>query len=289
MKGLEFFRNVSIGQYFAGDSPIHRLTPATKYLWLLALAIPGAAGGLAAVILSGIAALAVGAAAGLRPGFLIRGVKPALPFFVLAALLQFLFGWPGDSSTVLLSLGPFSATLREAEAVGMAVCRTVSLMAVIGLFTSVTSEGEIAHGLEDVLSPLAKLGLPVHRLALVASATFRFIPVIAMELEAIVKAQASRGADFGTGRGGPLAKARAYLPLIVPVTVRALERAEALAEAMEARCYTGDGRTRLVTYGRRRGELLVDLAAPLACAAAFAADALLRWALAILGNGRLPS
>ena len=172
-----------------------------------------------------------------------------------------------------------AATLREAGALAMAIGRTISLMAVIGLFTSVTSEAEIAHGVEDFLYPLARLGLPVHRLALVVSETFRFIPVVAMELESIVKAQASRGADFGTGRGGPLAKARAYLPLIVPVTIRALERAEVLSEAMEARCYTGRGRTRLVAYARQKGELLVDLSAFIAVAALFAADALLKGVL----------
>lgn len=274
MRNLEFFRNVSIGQYSGGGTAVHGLTPATKYLWLFALSIPAAVGGPFAVALSLLLALAFAASAGIRPTFLIRGVKPAVPFFFLAAVMQFLFGWPGDDSVVLLALGPVSATLREAEAVAMAVGRTVSLMAIIGLFTSVTSEAEIAHGVEDFLFPLARLGLPVHRLALVVSATFRFIPVVAMELESIVKAQASRGADFGTGRGGPLAKARAYLPLIVPVTIRALERAEALSEAMEARCYTGRGRTRLVAYERRKGELLVDLSAFLALAAFLAVDAL---------------
>ena len=81
------------------------------------------------------------------------------------------------------------------------------------------------------------------------------MPIIVGELEAIAKAQASRGADFGSGRGGPIAKARAYLPLFVPVTVRALERAELLAEAMEARGYTGEGRTRLASLSEaeRRG------------------------------------
>ena len=279
MRSLEFFRNVSIGQYSGGGSAVHRLTPATKYLWLFALSIPAAAGGPLAVALSLALALAFAGLAGLSPVFLIRGVKPAVPFFFLAALMQFLFGWPGDSSAVLVAIGPVSATLHEAEAVAMAIGRTVSLMAIIGLFTSVTSEAEIAHGVEDFLHPLARLDLPVHRLALVVSETFRFIPVVAMELESIVKAQASRGADFGTGRGGPLAKARAYLPLLVPVTIRALERAEALSEAMEARCYTGRGRTRLVAYPRRKGELLVDLAAFFAVAALFAADALLKGVL----------
>jgi energy-coupling factor transport system permease protein len=272
MRNLEFSRNVSIGQYQAGGGLVRSLGPSTKYLWLLALAVPAAVGGWLPVVLSGIAALVLARAAGLNPAFLLRGLIPALPFFLLAALLQFLFGWPGDRSTVLFALGPFSATAREAWGVFMAILRTVSLLSIIGLFTSVTRESEIAHGLEDLLVPLGRLGFPVHGLSLVVTTTFRFIPIVAGEIEAIVKAQASRGADFGTGRGGPFSKARAYLPLIVPVTVRALERAEALAEAMEARCYTGDGRTRLVVYEKRRGEDLVRLGAILFLAAAFAAD-----------------
>jgi energy-coupling factor transport system permease protein len=98
------------------------------------------------------------------------------------------------------------------------------------------------------------------------------VPILAGELESIAKAQASRGANFGSGRGGPIAKARAYLPLFVPVTIRALERAEILAEAMEARGYAEEGRTRLASYPRQKGESLVKLAALAACAASFIID-----------------
>lgn len=254
MRGIEFFRNVSIGQYFAGDTPVHRLTPATKYLWLFALMIPGCTAGIAGVALVFAVALAVGALAGIKPGFLLRGVKPALPFFFLAALLQFIFGFAGDGSGILFALGPFKMTAHRAMALGLAVARTIALMVVLGVFTSVTSEGEVAHGVEDFLAPLARVGVSAYRLSMVVTATFRFIPIIAMELEAIVKAQASRGANFGSGKGGPLSKVRDYFPLVVPVTVRALERAEVLAEAMEARCYPGVARTRLASYEGIRGE-----------------------------------
>ena len=273
MKGIEFFRNVSIGQYQSGSSYVHRLTPATKYLWLVALMVAGiAATSYVGALLPLAVALAIGASAKIRPGFLLRGIKPLLPLLALTALLQALFSWPGDSSTVLVALGPFAFTAREARLVLMTFARTLSLMTVVGLFTSVTSEGETVHGIEDVLAPFAKLGLHPQRLALAVGIALRFVPIIAGELESIAKAQASRGADFGSGRGGPIAKARAYLPLFVPVTVRALERAELLAEAMEARGYTEEGRTRLVSYPRQRGEGFVRLAAVAACAASFAAS-----------------
>ena len=273
MKGIEFFRNVSIGQYVDSGSYIHSLRPSTKYLWLIALMVSGiAASSWVGAAFPFALALALGARAGVRPGFLLRGAKPILPLLALVALLQFLFSWPGDDSAVLLSLGPFSATAMEARLVGMTFIRTLGLMTVIGLFTSVTAEGESMHGVEDILSPLERLGLRPQRLALAFGVALRFVPIVAGELEDIAKAQASRGADFGSGRGGPLKKARAYLPLFVPVTLRALERAESMAEAMEARGYSEEGRTRLASYPKRRGEGLARIAALLACAAPFVLD-----------------
>ena len=273
MRGIEFFRNVSIGQYVDSGSYIHSLRPSTKYLWLIALMVSGiAASSWVGAAFPFALALALGACAGVRPGFLLRGAKPILPLLALVALLQFLFSWPGDDSAVLLSLGPFSATAMEARLVGMTFIRTLGLMTVIGLFTSVTAEGESMHGVEDILSPLERLGLRPQRLALAFGVALRFVPIVAGELEDIAKAQASRGADFGSGRGGPLKKARAYLPLFVPVTLRALERAESMAEAMEARGYSEEGRTRLASYPKRRGEGLARIAALLACAAPFVLD-----------------
>jgi len=272
VKGIEFSRNVTIGQYVAGESFVHRLTPATKYIWLLALAAAGIAGGsLASQALLLVITLCCGAKAGIKPGFLLRSAKPILGLLVFIALLQFVFGAPGDASTVLIRLGPVSFTAYEARLTVMMAARTISLVAVIGLFTSVTSESQSMHGLEDLLLPLSRLGLPARRASLAAGIVLRFIPIVALELESIVKAQASRGADFGTGRGGPIAKARAYLPLFVPVTVRALERAERLAIAMEARCYSESDFTRYAHYPRVRGETAVRLAALASCAAVIAA------------------
>ncbi|MGA2547816.1 MAG: energy-coupling factor transporter transmembrane component T [Rectinemataceae bacterium] len=277
MRGIEFFRNVSIGQYRPGTSYAHRLTPATKYLWLLALMVSGiASSSYLGALLPLAAALAIGAVAGIRPSFLLRGIKPFVPLIASTAVLQALFPWPGDASRLLVSLGPIAFTANKARIVLMMFARTLSLMTVIGLFTSVTSEGESVHGIEDILDPLRFIGRAVsrsaHRLALAVGIALRFVPIIVGELEAIAKAQASRGADFGSGRGGPIAKARAYLPLFVPVTVRALERAELLAEAMEARGYTGEGRTRLVSYPKQRGEGIARLAALAVCAMSFILD-----------------
>lgn len=251
MRNLEFFRNVSIGNYVGVDSAVHRLSPAAKYLWLIVVVAASSASGSVAVVAAAAALTAAFVALSrVRFGFLLRGFLPVLPLLGLAALLQLLVSWPNDDSAVLLSLGPLSATLREVVAVSLMAARFFTIMLAIGLFTSVTSEGDTARGIEDVLSPLARLGFPARDLSLAVAVAFRFIPIVAGELEAIVKAQAARGADFGSGRGGLVRKVRAYLPLLVPVTIRALERAQALGEAMEARCYGPQARTRYMEASR---------------------------------------
>lgn len=259
MKGIEFFRNMSIGQYVDTGSSVHRLTPATKYLGLLSIATPAIAGGPLAVLLAFAATLAVGRVARVPLTFILRGLKAAVPILAIVVLLQILFGWTGDRSPVLVRIGPVAITGLVLRNAAMTVMRTFTLMTIASLFTSLVTESEAAHGIEDSLAPLGRLGLPVHALALAVATAFRFVPILGGELESIVKAQAARGADFGSGRGGPLHKARAYLPLFVPVTIRALERAEALAEAMEARCYTGDGRVRWVVYPKQEGENAVRI------------------------------
>ncbi len=277
MRGIEFFRHVSIGRYLGGDGFVQRQRPTTKYLWLLALMVSGiASSSYLGAALPLAVALGLGAAAGIPPSFFLRGAKPLAPLLAFVCLLQLAFSWPGDATPVLLALGPFQATEREAWLAILTVVRTLSLMTVLGLFTAVTSEGESVHGLEDLLAPLKALGLRPQRLSLAVGVALRFVPILAGEMEAIAKAQASRGADFGTGRGGPISRARAYLPLFVPISVRALERAEALAEAMEARGYVEDGRTRLACYPKPRGEAASRIAAVVACAASFVADYSLR-------------
>ena len=256
MKNLEFFRNIGIGQYIDSGSWLHGLKPSSKYLMLLALSAPLLAAPTPAGIgIAILAALALAAASRIPISFLLRTLKPILPVIALMAALQFLFRWPGDRSAVLVSIGPFAFTLRELWIVALVLLRSGGMMALVGWFTSVTTEADAARGIEDILRPLAARSASVHRISLAAATAIRFVPIVAGELEEIVKAQACRGADFGAGRKGVIAKAKAYLPLFVPVTIRALERAELLAEAMEARCYTGEGRTSPAKKAASAGEI----------------------------------
>jgi len=273
MKNLEFFRNLGIGQYIDSGSWFHGLRPSSKYAYLLALSCAA----IAAPTLVGVAvvlAVTMGLAVASRipPAFLLRSLKPIFPVLILTAALQFIFRWPGDVSRKLLAFGPFSFTLRELWIVALILLRSSAMMVIVGWFTSVTAEADAARGIEDILRPLSGKVLFVHRVSLAAATAIRFVPIVAGELEAIVKAQASRGADFGSGRKGIIAKAKAYAPLFVPVTIRALERAELLAEAMESRCYTGEGRTPPPRRPAVRGELFSVAAAALFAIAVLVMD-----------------
>jgi energy-coupling factor transport system permease protein len=277
VRGIEFFRNVSIGQYMNTGSYIHRLTPATKYLGLFALliavfantTIPGTAAVLLIVVVASLFAK-------VGPGFLLRGMIPAWPFLSILVVMTLVLQSRSDASATILSAGPLRIHADTIYAIILLLARFAAVVAIVGLFTSVVSEQEVAHGAEDSLAPLKRFGFPAHELALMIVIALRFVPIIAGELEDIVKAQASRGAAFGTRRGGPLAKARAYLPLFVPVTIRALERAELLTEAMEARSYTGEGRTRLVIYEKEGHEGLVRVGIALFASLSLAAGLLLK-------------
>jgi energy-coupling factor transport system permease protein len=278
MKNLEFFKNLSIGQYVDVTSVVHALSPAAKFLWLLAIVMPVSLSRstlVVAIVASSVLGFSI--LSRVKPSYLLRGFLPVLPLVLIVALLQILFTWSSDTSAALFSIGPVSLTMRELSSVlGMAF-RFLAMMLALGLFTSVITEGDTARGVEDLFMPLARIGFPAHELALAIAVAFRFIPILAGELETVVKAQASRGADFGGTRGGPIRKLRAYFPLIVPISIRALERAEALAEAMEARCYSSVGRTRYVASKGGSGDRAAKILAMLFALSAFIASAVLSW------------
>lgn len=273
MKNLEFFRNISIGQYIDSHSFFHGLRPATKYLFLLGLMVLAIASPTIAGAGFAFCASLVLAQFSMVPIlFLLRSLKPIFPVIILSFIMQFLFRWPGDSTSLLLALGPFSLTLREVWIVALILIRAAAMMTIVGWFTSITTEAEAAKGIEDVARPFSSRTFPIHRLALAVAAAIRFIPIITGELEEIVKAQASRGADFGQDTKGLLAKAKAYLPLFVPVTIRALERAEMLAEAMEARCYTGEGQTQAPKAPVKMTEWLFRISVPIIVSSVLVVD-----------------
>lgn len=254
-------QNITLGQYFPGNSFLHRLDPRMKLLLTLALIIivffvKGIAG---YVLLYG---LIIGCAAlsHISPKFLIKGMKPILFIIVLTFLLNALFS---SGSTVWWSFGFFSITKEGVlNAVFMAL-RLVFLMVCTQLMTLTTSPIALTEGLEVLLKPLQKIGFPAHELAMMMSIALRFIPTLMEETDKIMKAQAARGADFESGN--LLKRARAMVPLLVPLFVSAFRRADELALAMEARCYHGGAnRTRMKQLHMTK----LDLYAALTIAAA---------------------
>ncbi|MCS7172799.1 MAG: energy-coupling factor transporter transmembrane protein EcfT [Armatimonadetes bacterium] len=241
---MELLRSLSIGQYIPRDSPVHRLDPRTKLLattvFMVALFLVRGFWGFAvfAAFLGATLALAQ-----IPIGFALRSLRPVLLLLLLALVLQLFFGTP-EGGTVLVRLGPLVAT-REGLVQGLFVtARLVLLIVGTSLLTYTTSPVAIADGLERLLNPFRRVGVPAHELAMMMTIALRFIPTLVEETEKIIKAQTSRGADFESG--GPLRRARALLPVLIPLFVSAFRRAEELALAMEARCYRGgEGRTRM--------------------------------------------
>ena len=234
-------KDITLGQYFPGDTLAHRLDPRTKLLatvlYIIAIFLakgPIAYGVLILTLIVSVRISKVGARA------LFRGLKPVLFIIAFTAVLN-LFYTPG---TVIAQFWNFHVT-REGVITAVAMMLRISLL-IMGTFllTYTTSPIRLTDGLEDLLGPLKKLGVPVHELAMMMSIALRFIPTLIEETDKIMSAQRARGADFESGN--LLQRAKALIPLLVPLFVSAFRRADELATAMECRCYHGgEGRTKL--------------------------------------------
>ena len=253
-------RDITIGQYYAADSAIHRMDPRTKILWTIfymtALFMCGGAAQYAVMILF---TLWLVKKSRVPLGFVVRGLKPIVVIVILTALLN-VFMTPGE--TVLFSKGIFTVTL---EGVYMAVKMTVRIILLItasSLLTLTTTPTVLTGGLELLLNPLKKIGIPIQIFVMMMSIALRFIPTLLEETDKIIKAQMSRGADFESG--SPVKRVQAMIPILIPLFVGAFRRADELAVAMECRCYNCDAER---TSYRRYSFGKYDMAA-LLCAAA---------------------
>lgn len=228
-----------IGQFVPGDTLIHRLDPRVKILiaavYMVVLFVSGS---WTALALLGAAAAAVTAAARTPVRSLLRGLAPlawVIPFTVVANALapgtnELVVGWVSFSVEGLMH-GLFLAS------------RIVLLIMATSVVTLTTSPVSLSDAAAGMMRPLQHIRVPVDDIAMMLSIALRFIPVIAEEADQVVTAQTARGARFG--EGGPVARAKAWGPVLVPLFVRMFRRAEDLAWAMESRCYSGRGRTRL--------------------------------------------
>ena len=235
-------KDITLGQYFPGDTVAHRLDPRTKILLvtLYIIALFCARNLLSYALLAAVLAVCVRISrVGLRA--LVRGLKPVLFIIVFTGLLN-LFFTPGQRYVLEWGFLRVSDTgLRNAV---FMVLRIMLLIMGTFLMTYTTSPISLTDGLERLLNWMKKLRVPVHELAMMMSIALRFIPTLIEETDKIMSAQKARGADFESG--GLIQKAKALIPILVPLFISAFRRADELATAMECRCYHGgEGRTKL--------------------------------------------
>ncbi len=250
MQNFELLRNVTIGQYIPIDSPIHRLDPRTKILaaTFLIVGISFNSAVIANVIFL-LAVLAIALISRVPLKYVMRGFILGLPILILIFVMQLFFqGWVEPSGRVYFEWGFIRVTRYSIQLMVISLIRVVAFIFLTSLITMTSTTTELTHGMERLLEPFRRIGLPSHELALVMMIALRFVPTLAEEMERIMKAQASRGADLGTRRmWRPDKAAKNILPLIVPLFMNAFRRAEDLVLAMEARCYvSGEGRTKYV-------------------------------------------
>ena len=235
-------KDITLGQFFPGDTVAHRLDPRTKILLvvLYIVALFCADSLLAYGILAVVLAVCVRVSrVGLKA--LVRGLKPVVFILVFTGVLN-LFFTPGEP--VLVEWGFLRITEEGAWNALFMILRIMLLIMGTFLMTYTTSPISLTDGLERLLNWMKKLHVPVHELAMIMSIALRFIPTLIEETDKIMSAQKARGADFESG--SIIQKAKALIPILVPLFVSAIRRAEELATAMECRCYHGgEGRTKL--------------------------------------------
>jgi energy-coupling factor transport system permease protein len=232
---------VIMGQYYPALSPIHSMDPRAKIviaaIFMIVLFIGN---NFWAFLVMGVFAAVTILLSKVPIGLLVKGLRPIVFILVLTMGLH-LFLTPGPA---IFKIGPLTATwagLIQGTFIGL---RLVILIMFTSLLTLTTSPIELTDGLEDILKPFARLGVPAHELAMMMTIALRFIPTLLEEADRIMKAQMARGADFESGN--MVKRAKSLVPLLVPLFVSAFRRADDLAMAMEARGYRGgEGRTRM--------------------------------------------
>lgn len=235
-------RDITIGQYYPAKSILHRLDPRVKLvstlLYLFSLFLFKSIAGylVATLFLIGIIR-----ASKVPFGYIVKGLKPIVMLLLITVVFNLFLKKDGEVLFHIWKLTVTSVGLRNA--VYMAV-RLVYLIIGSSLMTFTTTPNELTDGIEALLHPLNKVRVPVHEVAMMMSIALRFIPILLEETDKIMKAQQARGADFESGN--IIQRAKAMIPILVPLFVSAFRRAYDLAMAMEARCYRGgEGRTKM--------------------------------------------
>ena len=234
-------RDITLGQYYPTDYVLHRLDPRTKLfgtlVYIVTLFLADSLFGYAAAALFLVLAIKL---SNVPVKFMVRGLK-AIVFLLLISVSFNLFLTPG---TPIFKIGFLQMTWEGLELATFMAVRLIFLVMGSTILTLTTTPNQLTDGLEKSLGFLNRVGVPVHEVSMMMSIALRFIPILVEETDKIMKAQMARGADFESGN--LIQKAKAMVPLLVPLFISAFRRATDLAMAMEARCYRGgEGRTKM--------------------------------------------
>lgn len=245
-------KDITLGQYFPGNSVVHRLDPRTKLVllvfYIVALFVAG--GWIAYGVCFLFLALAI-SVSHIPLKAIFRGMKPLVFILIFTGVLNVFFT-PG---TEIWSWGFLRITWEGLAQAGKMVSRILMLISATFLLTYTTSPIALTDGLESLLGPLKVIKVPVHELSMMMCIALRFIPTLIEETDKIMSAQKARGADFETGN--LIQKVKALVPILVPLFISAFRRADELATAMECRCYQGgDGRTKMKLLRYKRNDFL---------------------------------
>ena len=242
-------KDITLGQYFPGTSVIHRLDPRTKLLgvilYIVALFLAKSWISYGVVLAFLILAISVSK---IPPKSIVSGMKPLVVILIFTGVLNLFYS---DGGVVLVKIWKLTITSEGLTRAIFMTSRILMLISGTFLLTYTTSPIALTDGLESLLGPLKKLHVPVHELSMMMCIALRFIPTLIEETDKIMNAQKARGADFENG--SIIDRAKAMIPVLVPLFISAFRRADELATAMECRCYQGgEGRTKmkLLRYGR---------------------------------------
>jgi len=244
-------KDITIGQYIPGDSFVHKLDPRVKILisliYIVNLFIVNNFTGYIFITIFTLLSIYISK---IHFRYIYKGLKPIFILILITALLNIFM----TSGTIIIFKWKFLTVYKEGLILAVfMVFRLVFLIIGTSLLTLTTSPIELTDGIEKLLKPLTKIGVPAHELAMMMTIALRFIPTLMDETDKIMKAQTARGADFENGN--LVKRAKNLIPILVPLFISSFRRADELAMAMEARCYRGgEGRTRMKILKLTRGD-----------------------------------
>ena len=245
-------KDITLGQYFPGNSSVHRLDPRTKLIMLVVyiVALFSAKSWISCGVCFVFLAVTIKIST-IPLKSIVRGMKPLVVILLFTGILNLFFT---EGETVLVSFWVITLTLEGLIRAVLMVARIMMLITATFLLTYTTSPISLTDGLEALLSPLKKIRVPVHELSMMMCIALRFIPTLIEETDKIMAAQKARGADFENGN--LMQRVKALVPILVPLFISAFRRADELATAMECRCYQGgDGRTKMKLLRYHRNDL----------------------------------